>query len=333
MLSAIFRALIRSTQRRPALWPVVPLLLAAALITATVFKPRNSNSRTISSPTASNTDSASNTSSPVPGPAELTRDIQVLQETTAKSLNKPVQITNSLGMKLRLIPSGRFDMGSPASEEGRDTHEGPQHQVEISTPFYAGVTEVTRAEWRAIMGTEPWQNELPASDDRCPATFVSWHDALKFSQRLSERECQTYRLPTEAEWEWLCRAGTDTSFSFGKDPSLLIDYAWFEKNANSRATKYAQPAAQKKPNPLGLHDVHGNVREWCSDWYSATYYGHSLSQDPAGPETGAFRVLRGGSWYSRALRLRSADRVYSAPDFRGNGVGFRVILQPTRQPG
>jgi formylglycine-generating enzyme required for sulfatase activity len=326
MLSAIFNALIRSNQRRPALWAAVPLLLAAALVAAAVLKPGDAKPALVGSSATAGAATAGGSSLLARIPADHFREMQLLQETAARALGRPVQITNSLGMQFRLIPSGRFEMGSPQSEEGRDAHEGPQHQVEISTPFYAGVTEVTQAQWRAVMGTEPWQNELPTIDEDCPATYVSWDDAVAFTRRLSERDGRSYRLPTEAEWEWLCRAGTATRFSFGDDLSLLSEHAWFDKNANAGAYRFAQPVAQKKPNSFGLHDLHGNVREWCSDWYSQNWYAQSPVKHPAGPGAGAFRILRGGAWYSRALRLRSADRVYSAPDFRGNGVGFRVIL-------
>lgn len=327
MLSALLNALIRNHRRRSTPWAAFPLLLAAALATAAVCKPRQVNIELINARTTAVAASTDSTSLSASVPEAHFREMQLLQKTTAEALHKPLEIINSLGMKLRLIPSGRLEMGSPPSEEGRDAHEGPQHAVEISKPFHAGVTEVTQAQWRAVMGTEPWQNELPEIDDNSPATFVSWDDAVAFTRQLSEREGRCYRLPTEAEWEWMCRAGTAARFSFGHDVALLSEYGWFDKNANAGAYRFAQPVAQKKANPFGLYDLHGNVREWCSDWYSATWYEQSPSENPAGPETGTFRVLRGGAWYSRALRLRSADRVCSAPDFRGNGVGFRVILE------
>jgi formylglycine-generating enzyme required for sulfatase activity len=327
MLIAIFNGFNRGNRRRSVLWGAVPLLLAAGLLGVVVLNPRRPLVELFGSRDSSPAVSADSTTFSGPTLAAHFREMQLLQETTAEVLVRPVEFVNSFGLKFRLIPSGRFDMGSPPTEEGRAAHEGPQHPVEISSPFYAGVTEVTQGQWRAVMGTEPWQGELPAVDDDSPATFVSWDDAVAFTRRLSELEGRSYRLPSEAEWEWLCRAGTAARFSFGNDLSLLFEHAWFNKNANIGAYKYAQPVAQKKPNPFGLHDLHGNVREWCSDWYSATWYEESPVMNPAGPETGVFRVLRGGAWNSRALRLRCADRVYSSPDFHGHSVGFRVILE------
>ena len=209
-------------------------------------------------------------------------------------------------MKMVLIRPGKFMMG-----EGTD-----QHEVTISKPFYMGVYEVTQAQYEAVMGTNPGYFKGTTN----PVETVSWNDAVEFCKKLSEKTRQTFRLPTEAEWEYACRAGTQTAFSFGDDPSALGDYAWW--NGNSSDTPH--PAGQKKPNAWGLYDMHGNVMEWCADWHGG--YPKGPATDPSGPATSALgaRVLRGAPWlYDDTVRFRCAFRTCSAPADRGNCVGFR----------
>ncbi len=213
-------------------------------------------------------------------------------------------ITNSIGMALTLIPAGEFMMGSPESELAlggkHDDTESPQHRVTVTRPFYLGTTEVTQSQWEAVMRTSPWhgQENVKEGPDY-PATYVNWDDAGAFCQEMSRLEAQTYRLPTEAEWEYACRAGTTTCYSFGDDPSKLGDFDWCEANAWDVDEKYAHRVGQKLANPFGLYDMHGNVWEWCSDWYAEDYYARSLPTDPFGPSSGSNRVIRGGSWSTR----------------------------------
>lgn len=243
------------------------------------------------------------------------------------NVSKPTEriIENSIGMRLVLLPAGEFVMGSPDSEEDRQEGEG-QHRVCITKPFYLGMTEVTQAQWEAVMGTRPWRGMEYAKDgpDHA-ATSVSWHDAVKFCAALSKKEGTLYRLPTEAEWEYACRAGTTTTFHFGNDASHLGDYAWFKANAEQAGEWYAHPVGRKKPNPFGLYDIHGNVCEWCSDWYDVDYYATSPDTDPMGPSNGTFRVFRGMSWRNPAKGCRSAARNSGDPETGTNLVGFRVV--------
>ncbi|MFM7164019.1 MAG: formylglycine-generating enzyme family protein, partial [Planctomycetaceae bacterium] len=158
-----------------------------------------------------------------------------------------------------------------------------------------------------------------------PAVYVSWDDAVEFCKKLSAMEGKVYRLPTEAEWEYACRGGTKTAFSFGDDEAELGKYAWFDGNALDIDEKYAHRVAQKPPNPFGLHDMHGKVYEWCSDWYGA--YPSTPLTDPRGPSSGSFRVLRGGSWRGEPGLVRCAYRSYDTPERRGYGSGFRLVLE------
>jgi formylglycine-generating enzyme required for sulfatase activity len=189
-------------------------------------------------------------------------------------------------MKLALIRPGKFTMGSPDSEQDRRDKEGPQHEVVITKPFYMGATEVTQAQYEAVMGTNPSKYRGPTN----PVENVSWEDAGEFCRKLSEKTGKAVRLPTEAEWEYACRAGTKTRFSFGDSDSDLGDYAWCGRNSGGKTN----PVGRKKPNPWGLYDMHGNVGEWCADWYGS--YSIKASTDPQGAGSGDRRVSRGLSW-------------------------------------
>ncbi|MDA0747966.1 MAG: formylglycine-generating enzyme family protein [bacterium] len=219
------------------------------------------------------------------------------------------------------IAPGTFTMGSPDSEEGRSSDEGPQHQVTISQGFYLGKYEVTQAQWQAVMGTTPWlgQNNVQANPDN-PTVYVSWNDAQQFVHKLNVTAGDSlYRLPTEAEWEYACRAGTTSRWSFGDDESKLGEYAWYSDNYQG----YAQKVGTKLANPWGLFDMHGNVWEWCLDRYGD--YVSSTQVDPQGPVSGSSRVGRGGSFYNYAQSTRSAFRIAGAPDFTNRGIGFRLL--------
>ena len=217
-------------------------------------------------------------------------------------------------MDFVLIPAGQFSMGSVAG----NSDEQPVHEVTISQPFYLGVYEVTEADWSRVMGGNKGSSTRPVLD-------VSWDDAVSFCAKLSalpaERAAgRVYRLPTEAEWEYACRAGTTTAYSFGDDASLLVDFAWFGGNSGGQT----HPVGQKKPNPWGLYDMHGNVWEWCSDRYGN--YASGAVTDPQGLASGSNRVLRGGSWNNTTRNCRSANRNRNNPSNRNDNNGFRLAL-------
>jgi formylglycine-generating enzyme required for sulfatase activity len=223
------------------------------------------------------------------------------------------EITNTIGMKLHLIRPGTFRMGSESPQARQD--EQPAHQVTITKPFYIGVYEVTQAEYEAVMGTNP-SNFKGA---RRPVETVSWNDAGEFCRKLSAKEGTTYRLPTEAEWEYACRAGSTTEYCFGDDESRLSEYAWYSANSGSQT----HDVGQRKPNAWGLYDMHGNVWEWCEDWYAAYTAGSQV--DPVGPSSSRVRVIRGGSWNLNASYCRSAYRGLYTPGDRGYNIGFRFV--------
>ncbi len=227
--------------------------------------------------------------------------------------------TNSVGMKLKLLPAGTFTMG----EAGGDPKETP-HEVTITRPFYLGVYEVTNAQWKRLMGSVPSKHQ--GADH--PVEQVSWENAIKFCQKLSSlpeeiKAGRVYRLPSEAEWEYACRADAMARYSCGQDAGRLGEYAWFDKNSDSQT----HPVGLKKPNAWGLHDMHGNVWEWCSDWYGE--YPKNAVKDPQGPTWGAERVYRGGSFYNSAGFCRSACRRSLAPSTSDYHLGFRVALSPS----
>jgi sulfatase modifying factor 1 len=233
-------------------------------------------------------------------------------------------ITNTIGMTLNKIPAGTFMMGSPDTEKDRQDDEH-QHKVTISKAFYMQTTEVTQRQWKAVMGTEPWKGEDYVKEGPdYPAVYVSWDDAVAYCKKLSEKESKTYRLPTEAEWEYACRAGAKTTWSFGDDENKLGDYAWYRENAWDIDEKYAHQVRLKKPNAFGLYDMHGNVHEWCHDYFEEDYYKQSPAKDPTGPTSGSSRVLRGGSWDYHMSISRSAYR-YRLDARRYLIFGFRLV--------
>jgi formylglycine-generating enzyme required for sulfatase activity len=223
-------------------------------------------------------------------------------------------VTNSLGMRLVWIPPGEFLMGSPTNEEGRYDDEGPRHRVTLTKGFYLGVHEVTQRQWRTVMGDNPSHFK----GDDLPVESISWEEAVEFCRKLSTKEGVEYRLPTEAQWEYACRAGTTSRYNFGDSEVSLGEYAWYGGNSDGRT----HPVGQKKANAFGLYDMHGNVWEWCQDWFGS-YAGGPVT-DPLGPASGANRVGRGGGWYNNAGGCRSADRGAGAPGLRDVSVGLRL---------
>ena len=243
-----------------------------------------------------------------------------------------LDLADGLRIRLVLIPAGSFMMGSPETEDARFSHEGPQGPVTISTPFYMAVTEVTQAQWRAIMATEPWKQtgdlvHAREGDDNA-ASHISSVTAMAFCRKLSEKTGRDVRLPTEAQWEYACRAGATTRFSYGDDPdySRLTQYAWYDVNAFNTGHKYAHEVAQKRPNAWGLYDMHGNLWEWCSDWYHHSSYTKAASVDPKGAAGGPYRILRGGSWATRSSNCRSAHRSPHGPQDAWAYSGFRIVV-------
>jgi formylglycine-generating enzyme required for sulfatase activity len=238
--------------------------------------------------------------------------------------SNPSSLILSLGkgvpMKLVLIRPGKFMMGSPDSEQGRGPKEGPQHEVTISKPFYMGVTEVTQAQYEVVMGTNPSRFQGPMN----PVEKVSREDAMAFCRKLSEKTGKTVRLPTEAEWEYACRAGTKTRYSFGDSDRTLGDYAWYKGNSEDKP----HPVGRKKPNAWGLYDMHGNVWEWCAGWYGN--YSGGASTDPQGLGSVGDIWFRGGSWDDNDTNaLRCACRDFVDPVYRSGFLcGFRCASTP-----
>jgi formylglycine-generating enzyme len=230
-------------------------------------------------------------------------------------------ITNSIGMKLVLLPAGEFQMGS-LEDESYTVDCERLHRVQITKPFYLAQTETTQGQWESVMGTRRWGHSVRRGRS-VVATNVSWNDAQKFCQRLSEKESMTYRLPTEAEWEYACRAGTTSAYYFGNDESQLGDYAWFKDNGE----RINHKVALKRANGFGLFDMHGNAREFCHDWYENPY-ADSPQSDPTGPSSGTHRVIRGGCYMSPSWACRSGYRSRCMPGTSYCHVGFRVVAIP-----
>jgi formylglycine-generating enzyme required for sulfatase activity len=227
---------------------------------------------------------------------------------------------------VRLAP-GVYFRGSPDSESGRDLDEGPRHEVVISRAFWLGVHEVTQAQWTAVMGDNPAVFRRGEAAPRRPVESVSWDDCQRFIAALGVRGVGRFRLPTEAEWEYAARAGGAGRYPWGDDPGERETHAraW----ANSRSFALTHPVGTKPPNAWGLHDLHGNVWEWCADRYGP--YAPGPQRDPAGPPIGRERVFRGGSWFDFPVSLRSANRHRHAPDGRYTAVGLRLVWVPPEE--
>jgi formylglycine-generating enzyme len=273
------------------------------------------------------------------------------------------------GMKFVRIKAGKFTMGSPADEKDRSDDE-TAHEVTLTKDYYLGIHHVTRGEFRKFVEAEnfkteaeadgkggygwdaeakdwkmapkyTWRNPGFTQSDTHPVVEVSWNDAVAYTEWLSKKDGRTYRLPTEAEWEYACRAGTKTRFFFGDDDEDLAKFAnvadadfraatgkdWGIKASDGFA--FTSPVGSFKPNKWGLFDMHGNVYAWCSDWYGK--YGGEAETNPRGAATGSSRVYRGGSWFSYAWVCRSAFRYGIDPSFRRDFLGFRLALVPSGQ--
>ncbi len=226
------------------------------------------------------------------------------------------------------IDSGTFQMGRYPGEQDSYPEEDPQHQVTMSSGFWLGKYQVTKGQWEAVMGTTPWSGQIGVLDDPdSPATYVSWNDAQDFVEALNDLSGETYRLPSEAEWEYACRAGTETRFYWGDDPNYtaIDDYAWWYGSAEDAGEGYAHVVGEKLENAWGLHDMSGNVLEWCEDDWHANYTG-APSNGSAWVDSprGSNRVRRGGSWHDADYYCRSAYRHSNNPSYASNNFGFRL---------
>jgi formylglycine-generating enzyme required for sulfatase activity len=244
-------------------------------------------------------------------PQDHTAGATTLQEVKPETNHS----VNSIGMAFVPFAAGTFTMGSSTIQQAR-----PEHEVTLSQPFQMGIYEVTQEQYQRVMGTNPSKFK----GEKNPVEQVRWTDAVAFCEKLSTlpKERATgfqYRLPTEAEWEYACRAGTVTEFSFGDDPAEFSDHAWHRNNSEMKT----HPAGEKRPNPAGLYDLHGNVFEWCHDWLGD--YSDRAVTNPTGPDSGKLRVIRGGNFSSVVGFHASAIRVADSPMFRDSGVGFRVV--------
>jgi formylglycine-generating enzyme required for sulfatase activity len=244
-----------------------------------------------------------------------------------------------LGLEMLWVKPGTFMMGSPESEKGRSNET--QHQVTLTDGFYLGKHEVTQAQWERVMGSNP---SLFKGADR-PVEEVSWDDAVEFCKKLTETERRAgrlpagmaYQLPTEAQWEYACRAGARSAYSFGGVSGELYryanyadrntDYDWSDKSHDD-GFENTSPVGNYPANPWGFHDMHGNVYEWCADWHD-TYPSGSVT-NPEGPASGSTRVPRGGSWLNDGTNLRSAKRSGDTPSYRNYTLGFRVGFLPSK---
>jgi sulfatase modifying factor 1 len=233
-----------------------------------------------------------------------------------------VDLSGGPVLQMAWCPAGSFTMGSPATEDGRNGDE-TRHQVTLTKGFWIGQYQVTQAQWEQVMGENPSEFKGP----NLPVESVTWHDCQRFIATLNDRvPGSAFRLPTEAEWEYACRAGTGTAVNSGNGLRSRQDMdrvAWiYVPNSRSRQP---QPVGLKAPNAWGLFDMHGNVSEWCSDWYEAEL-GSNPATDPLGPDSGPGRVHRGGSWASTPVTCRSASRAWDDPGRRRNSLGLRLAL-------
>jgi len=267
---------------------------------------------------------------------ELEGDAFVFEVGTVAAPGKRVSgpgktFANSIGMKFVYIPPGAFTMGSRLQERGRDLDE-TLYRVTLTKGFYMGVTEVTQRQWKAVMGKNP--SGLKKCGDDCPVEEVSWDDVQEFIQALKQLEgTGKYRLPTEAEWEYACRAGSTTAFASGTISQVGCSYdpnldamGWYCGNSGEEP----HPVASKKPNAWGLYDMHGNVGEWCQDRYGA--YPSDPVTNPTGASRGSIQLIRGGNWWGFAKRCRSANRDQAFASRRSTTVGFRLVREAESRP-
>jgi formylglycine-generating enzyme required for sulfatase activity len=234
-------------------------------------------------------------------------------------------LPGGVALKLCYIPAGSFVMGSDSADVFYQGDEFPAHRVTLTRGFYLGQFEVTQAQWEAVMGENPSVFDRYPTSPRHPVDMISWDDCQVFLEKINALGLPgRFRLPTEAEWEYACRAGTETLFYWGDDLALgpMLKHAWFY----SRAAGRSHPVGKKQPNAWQLYDMSGGVWEWCQDWRGP--YEAGPQTDPTGPATGERRIYRGGSWFNEPEALRSANRHGHPPDTRGTNSGLRVVWEP-----
>lgn len=233
--------------------------------------------------------------------------------------------TNSIKMEFSLIPPGEFVMGALPTDKDANDDESPIHKVRITKSFYISKFLTTQGNWKSIMNNNPSFFKKLGDDN--PIERVSWYLIQDFIKRLNEKEKlkpkEGYRLPTEAEWEYVCKAGSSTKYYHSNKSDLLEEYAWFSYTSN-RST---QVVGTKKPNAFGIYDMLGNVREWCHDWYDPKYYQKSPVNDPQGPAKGEFKTMRGGSWHCVPRLTRTTQRYHHIPSSKSFLIGFRLVKQ------
>jgi formylglycine-generating enzyme required for sulfatase activity len=237
-----------------------------------------------------------------------------------------VMLPGGVPLEMVYVEPGTFMMGRYLGEQDSYDREDPQHEVTLTQGFWLGKYALTKAQWTAVMSTTPWAGKSFVGDySASPATHVSWNDAQAFIAALNMRTAKAFRLPTEAEWEYACRAGTTTRFYWGDDPGNTVgnDHAWWYYNTHAVGESYAHVVGRKLPNDWGLYDMNGNVWEWCADWYASSYASGAVT-DPAGPTSGSNRVIRGGSWLGYGYHCRSARRSDDYPSYAGDDLGFRL---------
>jgi formylglycine-generating enzyme required for sulfatase activity len=237
-------------------------------------------------------------------------------EQKAPAKTEVVDLGGGVTMEFVLIPRGAFQMGSFMEAAG-DADETPRHQVTLTQPFFLGKYEVTQEQWTRLMGSNPSRFK----GAKRPVDTVSWNDCQRFLEKLHAKTGRTFTLPTEAQWEYACRAGTDLRWNIGDQPTSFGEHAWFIQNSG----KTTHPVGEKKPNAWGIHDLYGNLGEWCADWY-ANPYPKGDAVDPQGPPAGQSKVIRGGAWGDDPINARSAYRNANGPDGAHDGIGFRCVM-------
>ena len=250
--------------------------------------------------------------------SEAGRKKRAAQEKERKIKERQKAAIQRLQNSFVYVQGGSFAMGCTSEQEGCYGREKPVHRVNLSS-FSIGKYEVTQAQWRAVMGSNP---SYFKNCDNCPVEYVSWNEIQDFIKKLSQLTGQRFRLPTEAEWEYAARGGSRSKGYRYAGSNSIVSVAWYSSNSGDNT----HPVGQKQANELGLYDMTGNVWEWCSDWYGENYYGSSSSSNPSGPSAGEYKVLRGGSWHYGASLLRVSYRGYGSPTDQSGSDGFRLVM-------